>query len=49
MPKTHELGIKHFTHTACPVPVGTFMAIEIEAGLALPTDVVIKLSKLRKE
>lgn len=45
MPKTHELGIKHCTHAACPVPVGIIKAIEIEAGLALPTDVSIKLSK----
>jgi hypothetical protein len=49
MPKTHELGIKHCTHAACPVPVGIIKAIEIEAGLALPTDVVIKLSKSKKD
>jgi len=45
MPKTHEMGIKHCTHAACPVPVGIIKAIEIAAGLALPTDVSIKLSK----
>jgi len=45
MPKTHEMGIKHCTHAACPVPVGIIKAVEIEAGLALPTDVSIKLSK----
>ena len=45
MPKTHEMGIKHCTHAACPVPVGIVKAIEIEAGLALPSDVIIKLSK----
>ena len=45
MPKTHEMGIKYCTHAACPVPVGIIKAIEIEAGLALPTDVSIKLSK----
>ena len=49
MPKTHEMGIKHCTHAACPVPVGIVKAIEIEAGLALPQDVVIKLSKTKKE
>ena len=49
MPKTHEMGIKYCTHAACPVPVGIIKAIEIEAGLALPTDVVIKLSKTNKE
>lgn len=45
LPKTHELGVKYCTHAACPVPVGIIKAIEIEAGLALPTDVSIKLSK----
>jgi hypothetical protein len=45
MPRTHEMGIKYCTHAACPVPVGIIKAIEIEAGLALPTDVSIKLSK----
>ncbi len=48
MPKTHEMGIKYCTHAACPVPVGIIKAIEIEAGLALPTDVSIKLSKTPK-
>lgn len=45
MPKIHELGHKHCTHAACPVPVGIVKAVEIEAKLALPTDVSIKLSK----
>lgn len=45
MPKTHELGMKYCTHAACPVPVGIIKAIEIEAGLALPGEVSIKLSK----
>ena len=45
MPKTHEMGIKHCTHAACPVPVGILKAVEISAGLALPTDVTIQLSK----
>jgi hypothetical protein len=45
MPLTHEMGIKYCTHAACPVPVGIIKAVEIEAGLALPTDVSIKLSK----
>lgn len=45
MPKTHEMGVKYCTHAACPVPVAIIKAIEIEAGLALPTDVNIKLSK----
>jgi hypothetical protein len=45
LPIIHEAGIKHCTHAACPVPVSIVKAVEIEAGLALPTDVVIKLSK----
>lgn len=45
MPKIHEMGQKHCTHAACPVPVGIVKAVEIEARLALPTDVSIKLSK----
>ena len=45
MPIIHETGIKHCTHAACPVPVSIIKAVEIEAGLALPTDVIIKLSK----
>ena len=44
-PIIHEAGIKHCTHAACPVPVSIVKAVEIEAGLALPTDVTIKLSK----
>ena len=30
---------------ACPVPVGILKAIEVEAGLALPADVTIKLAR----
>jgi hypothetical protein len=49
MPKIHEAGHKFCTHAACPVPVGIIKAMEIEAKLALPTDVVIKLSKSKSE
>ncbi len=45
LPKTLEMGIKHCTHAACPVPVGIIKAVEIEAGLNLPVDVSIKLSE----
>ncbi len=45
MPTIHEAGHKHCTHAACPVPVGIIKTVEIEAKLALPTDVTIKLSK----
>jgi len=49
MPLTHEMGIKFCTHAACPVPSGIIKAVEVEASLALPTDVVIKLSKTPKD
>jgi hypothetical protein len=45
MPQTLEMGVKHCTHAACPVPVGIIKAVEVEANLALPKDVTIKLSK----
>lgn len=44
-PLTLQLAAKHCYHTACPVPVGIIKAIEVEAGLALPADVTIRLSK----
>ncbi len=44
-PQTLQAGAKYCTHAACPVPVGIIKAVEVEAGLALPKDVSIKLSK----
>ena len=44
-PITLKLGAKYCAHAACPVPVGIIKAIEVEAGLALPADVTIKVSK----
>jgi hypothetical protein len=44
-PLTLELAAKHCTHAACPVPSGIIKAIEVEAGLALPAEVTIRLSK----
>lgn len=44
-PLTLKMGVKHCYHPACPVPVGIVKAIEVEAGLALPKDATIKLSK----
>ena len=43
-PSIHEKGMLHCTHASCPVPVGIIKAVEVEAKLALPTDVTIKLS-----
>jgi hypothetical protein len=44
-PQILQMGAKYCTHAACPVPVGIIKAVEVEAGMALPTDVTIKLSK----
>jgi hypothetical protein len=44
-PLTLRLAADHCTHAACPVPVGIIKVIEVEAGLALPADVTIKLTK----
>ncbi len=44
-PRTLEMGAKYCYHPACPVPAGIIKAVEVEAGLALPADAVIKLSK----
>jgi hypothetical protein len=45
LPQTLEMGIKYCTHTACPVPAGIIKTVEVAAGLALPRDVTIRLSK----
>ncbi len=44
-PQTAELAAQYCTHAACPVPSGIIKAIEVAAGLALPADVSITLSK----
>jgi hypothetical protein len=44
-PRILQMGLKHCIHAACPVPVGIIKAMEVEAKLALPKDVIIKLSK----
>jgi hypothetical protein len=44
-PHVLQMGLKHCIHAACPVPVGIIKAVEVEAKLALPKDVVIRLSK----
>ncbi len=45
MPQTLEAAIKHCKHAACPVAVGIIKAVEVEAGLALPSDVTIKVER----
>ena len=44
-PRALKLGAKHCYHPACPVPVGIIKAVEVEAGLALPADASIKVSR----
>jgi hypothetical protein len=44
-PLTLELARIHCAHAACPVPTGILKAIEVEAGLALPRDVTITVTK----
>ena len=44
-PVTLRLAAKHCAHAACPVPAAIIKAVEVESGLALPADVIIKLSK----
>lgn len=45
MPQTMEAALKYCKHAACPVPVGIIKAVEVEAGLALPADVTIKVER----
>lgn len=44
-PRIWQLAAEHRLHAACPVPVGILKAIEVEAGLALPADVSIAISR----
>jgi hypothetical protein len=44
-PVTLRLDAEHLVHPACPVPSGILKAIEVEAGLALPRDVTIRVSR----
>lgn len=44
-PLTYEMARLHCAHAACPVPTGILKAIEVEAGLALPKDVTITVTK----
>ncbi len=45
IPQTIELSMQHCPHASCPVPVGIIKAVEVSAKLALPADVLIKLSR----
>jgi hypothetical protein len=39
-------AIKYGKHAAGPVAVGIIKAVEVEAGLALPTDVMIRIERI---
>jgi hypothetical protein len=45
MPLALELGAKYLSHASCPVPAGIIKAVEVAAGLALPKDSTIKVSR----
>lgn len=49
LPRIYEMGVRYCKHAACPVPSGIIKAVEVEAGLALPTDVTIRLTRTPKE
>jgi hypothetical protein len=44
-PQTLQVAPQCLSHPACPVPSGIIKVVEVEAGLALPADVTIVLSK----
>ncbi len=44
-PQVYQEAMKYCTHAACPVPSGIIKAVEVEAGLALPADVSMHISK----
>ena len=44
-PITFEMAVNYCPHAACPVPAGIIKAVEIEAGMGVPVDASIKLSK----
>lgn len=41
----YELAKKHCKHATCPVPMALLKGIEAAAGLALPKDVKIEMTK----
>ena len=44
-PLTLQLAGKYCAHPGCPVPSGIVKAVEVEAGLALPADAHITISR----
>jgi len=44
-PLTLRMFAEHCPHPSCPVPAGILKAVEVEAGLALPKDASVKVTK----
>jgi len=44
-PLAYQAAAECLPHPACPVPCGIIKAVEVEAKLALPKDVNIKITK----
>lgn len=44
-PRTLQVAKETLPHPACPVPAGIIKAVEVAAGLALPADATIKVSR----
>ena len=44
-PLTLRMFAKHCPHPSCPVPAGILKAVEVEAGLALPKDASIEVTR----
>lgn len=45
LPSVLRASYTHCAHAACPVPSGLVKAIEVAAGLALPQDVSMRVTK----
>lgn len=45
LPPVLQTAYSHCIHAACPVPCGLVKAIEAAAGLALPQDVSMRVTK----
>lgn len=44
-PQVIEIARRCCRHAACPVPSGILKAVEVAAGLALPADVTIRVTR----
>ena len=44
-PLTLRIFAKHCPHPSCPVPAGILKCVEVEAGLALPKDASIRITR----